>query len=322
MTIFLDEAAVRRLVGMDDALAATEEVFREAGNGRVTNVPRVRVPLNDGTLRITAAVLNYQGYYGVKVSSTTIFGHNAGRVFCLYKEKGGELCAIVQVFAMGALRTGAASGVATRYLSNPDARILGVIGSGRQARTQVEAISKVRTLKEVRVFSRSVNKRAAFCADLKSSFGLDARPVDEAWQAADGAQIIVTSTTSTEPVLLGHWLSPGTHINAIGANYEHRRELDSNAVARACVIATDDREQVQYESTDLAAPVKEGLLSWDKVQSLGDIVAGKGQGRSSRNDITLFKSLGVAIEDVALAIRAYDKAIAQGAGQPLPNLSG
>ena len=105
MTIFLDEMTVLRLVGMKDALEATEEVFCEAGMGNATNVPRVRVPLNDGTLRITAAVLNYRGYYGVKVSSTTVFGHNAGRVFCLYKEEGGELCAIVQVFAMGALRT-------------------------------------------------------------------------------------------------------------------------------------------------------------------------------------------------------------------------
>jgi alanine dehydrogenase len=257
MTIFLDEKTVMRLVGMKDALDATEEVFRETGRGNVTNVPRVRVPLNDGTLRITAAVLNYRGYYGVKVSSTAVFGHNAGRVFCLYKEAGGELCAIVQVFAMGALRTGAASGVATRYLSNENSRVLGVIGSGRQARTQVEAIASVRTIKEVRAFSRSVEKRAQFCQDIKSNLGIEARPVETAQDAVTGCDIVVTSTTSTAPVLLGRWLSPGTHINAIGANYEHRRELDSEAVARADFIATDDTEQVQYESTDLAAPVKE-----------------------------------------------------------------
>lgn len=322
MTIFLDEAAVKRLVTMDDAIAATEEVFRETGKGHVTNVPRVRVPLNEGTLRITAAVLNYCGYYGIKVSSTTIFGHNAGRVFCLYKEKGGELCAIVQVFAMGALRTGAASGVASRYMSNEDSTILGVIGSGRQAKTQVEAIAKVRSLKEVRVFSRSPEKRAQFCLAIKSEFGIDARPVEEPKDAVVGSHIVVTSTTATSPVVLGQWLSPGTHINAIGANYEHRRELDSEAVARACIIATDDKEQVQYESTDLAAPVKEGLLNWDKVIPLGSIVAGASRGRTHRDEITLFKSLGVAIEDVALAIRAYEKALAQNVGQKLPNLSG
>ncbi len=322
MTIFLDEKTVMRLVGMKDALEATEEVFREAGKGNVTNVPRVRVPLNDGTLRITAAVLNYRGYYGVKVSSTTVFGHNAGRVFCLYKEAGGELCAIVQVFAMGALRTGAASGVATRYLSNENSSVLGVIGSGRQARTQVEAIASVRTIKEVRAFSRGQEKRAQFCQDIKSNLGIEARPVETAQDAVTGCDIVVTSTTSTAPVLLGRWLSPGTHINAIGANYEHRRELDSEAVARADFIATDDKEQVQYESTDLVAPVKEGLLGWDKVMPLGDVVAGLVKGRSAKDDITLFKSLGIAIEDVALAIRAYERAMAQGVGERLPDLSG
>ncbi len=322
MTIFLDEMTVLRLVGMKDALEATEEVFREAGMGNATNVPRVRVPLNDGTLRITAAVLNYRGYYGVKVSSTTVFGHNAGRVFCLYKEEGGELCAIVQVFAMGALRTGAASGVATRYLSREDARVLGVIGSGRQARTQVEAIANVRALREVRVFSRSVENREAFCRDITARLGIAAQPVDTPQGAATGCDVVVTSTTATSPVLHGRWLSPGTHVNAIGANYEHRRELDSEAVARAAFIATDDKDQVQYESTDLAAPVKEGHLAWDKVHPLGDVVAGRVTGRTRTEDITLFKSLGVAIEDVALAVRAFEKALAQGIGVKLPNLSG
>jgi alanine dehydrogenase len=322
MTIFLDEKTVLRLVGMSDALEATEEVFRETGKGNVTNVPRIRVPLNDGTLRITAAVLNYRGYYGVKVSSTTVFGHNAGRVFCLYKEQGGELCAIVQVFAMGALRTGAASGIATRYLSNEDAHVLGVIGTGRQAMTQVEAIAGVRTITEVRAFSRSPENRTKFCQDIRSKLGLEARPVEAARDAVTRCDIVVTSTTSTTPVLLGEWLSPGTHVNAIGANYEHRRELDSVAVARAKFVATDDKEQVRYESTDLAAPVKDGLLRWDQVTPLGDVVAGLVKGRSSRDDITLFKSLGIAIEDVALAIRAYEKAIAEGVGERLPNLSG
>lgn len=322
MTIFLDEATVMRLVGMSDALDATEEVFREAGHGNVTNVPRVRVPLNDGTLRITAAVLNYRGYYGVKVSSTTVFGRNAGRVFCLYKEDGGELCAIVQVFAMGALRTGAASGVATRHLANEDASVLGVIGSGRQARTQVEAIAKVRPIREVRAFSREAENRAQFCKEITAQLGIAARPVETAREAVTGCDVVVTSTTATAPVLLGEWLSAGTHVNAIGANYEHRRELDSAAVARARFIATDDTEQVRYEATDLVAPVKEGLLSWDRVVPLGDVVAGRVKGRAAKDDITLYKSLGVAIEDVALAIRAFEKAKAQGIGTPLPDLSG
>ena len=321
MTLFLDEICVAGLLGMDDALEAVEEVFAEVGRGNVTNVPRVRAPLGDGTLRITAAVLNSIGYYGVKVSSTTIFESSAGRVFSLYKAETGALAAIVQVFAMGALRTGAASGVATKYMARADAQCLAVIGTGRQARTQAEAICKVRPITEIRAFSRSAENRERFCRDLAPLAGT-VRGTKFAEEAVDGADIVVTATTATEPVLLGEWLAPGTHINAIGANYEYRRELDLEAVAKAEVIASDDLEQVKYEATDLAAPVAQGLIDWDQVVALGDVVAGNRPGRTSDADITLFKSLGVALEDVALAARAYEQAVEVGAGQKLPDLAG
>lgn len=319
--LFLDEACVRQLVTMEDALAAVEEVFAEQGRGRVFNVPRVRAPVKGGTLRITAAVLSYRGYYGVKVSSTAVFHSNAGRMFCLYREETGELCAVVQVFAMGALRTGAASGIATKYLANPDAAVLGVLGSGRQARTQVDAVCAVRPIREIRVWSPRAASREAFCADVKKTNKIDCLPAESPEQAVRGADVLVTATTATAPVVQGAWLQPGVHLNAIGANYEHRRELDSDTVAAARFIATDDTEQVRYESTDLAAPVAEGRLSWDRVHGLCDVVAGKIKGREAREDITLFKSLGVAIEDVALAARAYEKATRLGIGVTLPDLT-
>jgi ornithine cyclodeaminase/alanine dehydrogenase-like protein (mu-crystallin family) len=321
MTLFIDENCVADLVGMADALEAVEEVFGEVGRGTVTNVPRIRAPLKDGTLRITAAVLNYRGYYGVKVSSTTIFESSAGRVFSLYKAGTGELAAIVQVFAMGALRTGAASGIATKYMARTDASRLGVIGTGRQARTQVEAICKVRPIREILVYSRSDKNRARFCADIAQT-GCQVTPVDSAEAAVRACDVVVTATTATEPVLLGDWLAPGTHINAIGANYEYRRETDSAVMGRTAIIATDDLEQVKYEATDLTAPVAEGIIGWDRVVGLGDIVAGNTSGRESDQDITLFKSLGVALEDVALAACAYEKALDAGIGQKLPDLAG
>lgn len=319
--LFLDEQCVRQLVTMDDALAAVEEVFGEQGRGRVLNVPRVRAPVKGGTLRITAAVLSYCGYYGVKVSSTAVFHSNAGRMFCLYREETGELCAVVQVFAMGALRTGAASGIATKYLANPDAAVLGVLGSGRQARTQVDAVCAVRPIREIRVWSPRPASREAFCEDVKKVNKINALPVDTPEIAVRGADLLITATTATAPLVQGAWLKPGVHINAIGANFEHRRELDTATVAAAHFIATDDTEQVRYESTDLAVPVAEGKLSWDQVHSLGDVVAGTLKGRESRDDITLFKSLGVAIEDVALAARAYEKALKLGIGMTLPDLT-
>lgn len=320
--VFLDEAAVKRLVAMPDALAAVEEVFREHGRGNVLNVPRVRAPVQGGTLRITAAVLSYRGYYGVKISPTTIFHSSAGRMFCLYREGSGELVAIVQVFAMGALRTGAASGVATRYLANPDAAVLAVLGSGRQAATQVDAIASVRTLREIRVYSPNAAHRDAFRAAIANRHAARVIAAAAPQEAVSGADIVVTATTSTAPILRGEWLAPGMHINAIGANLEHRRELDSRAVAAAHFVATDDLEQVRYEATDLVRPVEEGVFDWARVHHLGAVVAGRLAGRTSASDITLFKSLGVAIEDVALAVRAYEKALAQGVGQPLPDLTG
>jgi alanine dehydrogenase len=319
--LFLDEACVRQLVTMEDALAAVEEVFGAQGRGGVFNVPRVRAPVKGGTLRITAAVLSYRGYYGVKVSSTAVFHSNAGRMFCLYREESGELCAVVQVFAMGALRTGAASGIATKYLANPDAAVLGVLGSGRQARTQVDAVCAVRPISEIRVWSPRAASREAFCVDVKKINKINAIPVSSEEDAVRGADVLITATTSTSPVVQGAWLKPGVHINAIGANFEHRRELDSATVAAAKFIATDDTEQVRYESTDLAVPVSEDKLSWDQVHSLGDVVAGKIKGRNARDEVTLFKSLGVAIEDVALAARAYEKALKLGVGMTLPDLT-
>jgi alanine dehydrogenase len=256
MTIFLDEACIAKLVTMRDAIEAVEEVFGELGRGNVVNVPRVRAPLNNGILRISAAVLNYRGYYGIKVSSTSVFGRNAGRLFCLYKEEGGELCAIMQVFGLGALRTGAASGVATRYMARENAHVLGVIGTGRQARTQIEAIANVRPITDVRVFGRDKERRESFCREIKSTHKLNVIAVATAEQAVIDSDIVVTATTSSAPVLFGAWLKPGAHVNAIGANYEHRRELDLKVVERVAVIATDDLEQVRHESSDLADAVE------------------------------------------------------------------
>jgi alanine dehydrogenase len=322
MALFIDERCIAGLLDMEDALGAMEEVFREQGRGNVINVPRLRAPLKGGVLRITAGVLSYRGLYGVKVSSTAVFGRNAGRMFCLYREETGELCAVVQVFGMGALRTGAASGIATKYMSNPDAKVLGVVGSGRQARTQVDAVCGIRRIAEVRVYSPTKENRERFCREIVESHGLRACAVDTPEAAVRGSEIIVSATVSEKPVVLGQWLSRGAHINAIGANYEHRRELDTEVVKTAAFIAVDDPEQARYEATDLVEPVKEGVLSWDRVHSLADVVSGRLKPRALPSDITLFKSLGVAIEDVALAARAYEKALAQKVGVELPDLAG
>ena len=320
MPLFMDEECVTSLVTMDDALEVLDELFREQGRDRVVNVPRVRAPVKGGILRITTAVLSYRGYYGIKISSNAVSSKHVGRLFCLYREDGADLCAIMQVYGMGAIRTGAASGIATKYLANPDAATLGVIGSGPQARTQAQAICKVRPIREIRVYSRTPEHREQFSREIPAVTGVRAVAVESAENAVRGSQVVVTATSSKIPVLSGKWIEPGTHVNAIGANYEHRRELDLDAVAAARFVAADDREQVQYESADLVEAVKNGLLKWDDVHNLSEVVSGRVRGRTSPRDITLFKSLGVAMEDVALAARAYERAVERKAGQPLPDL--
>jgi alanine dehydrogenase len=320
MPLFMDEECVTSLVTMDDALEVLDELFREQGRDRVVNVPRVRAPVKGGILRITTAVLSYRGYYGIKISSNAVSSKHVGRMFCLYKEDGAQLCAIMQVYGMGAIRTGAASGIATKYLANPDAATLGVIGAGPQARTQTLAICKVRPIREIRVYSRTPESRAQFAREIEKETGVRTTAADSAEAAVRNAAVVVTATSSKTPVLLGKWLAPGTHVNAIGANYEHRRELDLDAVAAARFVAADDREQVQYESADLVEAAKSGRLKWDDVHNLSEVVSGRARGRTSPQDITLFKSLGVAMEDVALAARAYERAVERKAGMELPDL--
>ena len=228
----------------------------------------------------------------------------------------------MQVFTLSTMRTGSAIGIDTKYLANPEAELLGVLGAGRQAKTQVEAVAKVRALREIRVFSPTTEHRRQFCDDIERSFEIKAIAVDTPAQAVVESDIIIAATTSRNPVVRGEWLAPGTHINAIGANFESRRELDSAAVAAANFIVTDDLEQARYESTDLIEPVKEGVLAWDRVHGISDVVGGRLRGRASPSDITLFKSLGIAPEDVAFGARVYDRALERKAGVMLPDLAG
>jgi ornithine cyclodeaminase len=179
----------------------------------------------------------------------------------------------------------------------------------------------VRRIDEIRVFGRDADRRSRFCADLVRD-GHPAKPMNTAEEAVRDADIVVTATTATTPVLHGAWLTPGAHVNAVGANYEHRRELDTATVERAAVVVTDDPEQARYEASDLALPAAEGALDWERVRGLDEIVAGTVPGRETHHQITLFESLGVALGDVALVARAYERAVATGAGERLPDLTG
>jgi ornithine cyclodeaminase/alanine dehydrogenase-like protein (mu-crystallin family) len=233
----------------------------------------------------------------------------------LYNGTTGQLLCVLEADHLGRIRTGAASGVATRHLARAEAARVGLIGAGRQARTQLEAVVQVRRISAVKVFSRRSAALREFCRAMSGQLKIEVDPVESAEAAACFGEIVITATTSHEPVIQGEWLTPGTHVNAIGANMASRRELDHGTLARASVIAVDSLEQVREEAGDLIQGISAVARGWKGVTELGQILAGKERGRTDNDEITIFKSTGIAIWDVAVAGYVYRQALARGQGR-------
>lgn len=316
MALFLTEAEVDRLLPMAAAVEVVEAAFREQGSGRATNRPRQRVHAPQGMLHLMAAALPSERALGFK-AYTTIAGQ-ARFHFWLYDLETGGLLAVMEANRLGQRRTGAASGVATRHMAQDDADTLGLFGTGWQAETQLEAVCAVRDIREVRVYSRSAERRGAFATRMTAALGTNVRAVDEPRAAVEGTGIVTTATSSREPVLLGEWLEPGIHLNVVGSNSLLKREVDDAAVERSHVVVVDARDHVRLEGGDLLGALERGRLFPEALIELGEIVAGRTRGRTSPEEITLFKSHGLALEDVAVAAFLYREARAQGIGVELP----
>ena len=240
----------------------------------------------------------------------------------LYEMRTGDLVALIEADYLGQLRTGAASGVATKYLARQNSRIAAIIGTGGQARTQLEAIALVRKLESVRVFGRNPAKREKFSKEMTERLGIPVKAAASSSEAVRGADILCTATTSANPVANGADLAPGVHINAIGANHAHKRELDDEAVASADVIVVDSIEQSRQEAGDLILAFRGDEICWTGVKKLSDVVAGKASGRTSDSEVTLFKSNGIASWDLAAAMKVYTLAQEKKLGRELPLWAG
>jgi ornithine cyclodeaminase/alanine dehydrogenase-like protein (mu-crystallin family) len=225
---------------------------------------------------------------------------------------------MIEADYMGQLRTGAASGVATKYLARENSRVAAIIGTGGQARTQLEAVAAVRKLESARAFGRDAAKREKFCKEMSERLGITVTPCGSAEEAVRGADIVSTATTALQPVVHGADLAPGAHINAIGANHAHKRELDDEAVASADVIVVDSVEQSRQEAGDLIIAFHGDEICWTGVKKLSDVVAGKASGRTSDSEVTLFKSNGIASWDLAVAMKVYALAREKKLGRELP----
>jgi ornithine cyclodeaminase/alanine dehydrogenase-like protein (mu-crystallin family) len=267
-------------------------------------------------LHLMAAALPAANALGLK-AYTTIRGQ-ARFHFWLYELTTGALLAVMEANRLGQRRTGAASGVATRHLALTEAATLGLFGAGWQAESQLEAVCAVRDIREARVYSRSAERREAFAARMSASLGVAVRTVEEPRAAVEGAEIVTTATSSREPVLLGEWLEPGMHLNVVGSNSLLKREVDDAAVERADVLVVDARDHIRLEGGDLLGPLERGRIFPEALRELGEVVAGRTQGRGRPEEITLFKSHGLALEDVAVGAYVYREARAQGIGVELP----
>jgi alanine dehydrogenase len=317
MTLLITEAEVRSLLTMPVALEVVEDSLRQQGNGKLILHPRRRIKMPDNALlHYMAAADTVHGFIGMKLY--TVVRGVARFVVPLFRSTTGEMVALIEADALGQIRTGAASGVATKYLANANARTAAIIGTGYQARTQLEAVAGVRRLERIRAYGRDAERREKFCREMAERIGVAVEPATSGEQAVKGAEILITATSATKVVLEGAWLVPGTHINAMGANWPQKRELDADAVARAGKIVVDSIEQARMEAGDLIQAFGEDSSRWNSVQELSQIVAGKAPGRTSPTEITLFKSNGIATWDLAAAVRVYELATAQGIGKTIP----
>jgi ornithine cyclodeaminase/alanine dehydrogenase len=314
--LYLTERDIRELLDMRTAIEVLEETFRQLADKKATNVPRVRAKASGIVLHSMSAAAEYLGLVGWKCYTTT---HAGARFHVgLYDAASGELVALVEADRLGQLRTGATTGVAVEWMADMSATEMGLFGAGYQAETQLEAVAHVRQLRTAFVYSRNPARRNDFATRMSGRLGIEVIPVDRPQEAAEELPVVVTATTSVEPVFNGNDLAEGALVCAVGSNWPQKSEIDADVIRRADNIVCDSVEACRLEAGDFRDALERGIFSWSKAVELADVVSGRAVGRSNRDSVALFKSVGLAIEDVALGGKALDLARASGMGVELP----
>jgi len=314
--LYLSEADVRELLDMEIALTAVEGAFQHLANGRAQNVPRARVRGERIMLHSMSASADYLGMVGWKCYTTTPRGSRF--LVGLYSSHSGELLALIEADYLGQLRTGAASGVATSILARPDSRLVGLFGTGAQARTQLQAVCLVRRIDHVEVFSRQPDRAELFAEEMGELCRTRIVPRRSPQEVATEKDIVICATTAQTPVFDGRMLTNGTHLNVIGSNHLTKAEVDVTTLQRSDTIVCDSLVQCRLEAGDFVEALDSGAIDWQNLHELADVLCGRAPGRATPEQITLFKSVGLAIEDVALGGRLLELARERQLGQPLP----
>jgi ornithine cyclodeaminase/alanine dehydrogenase len=312
--LFLSDVDVERFLTMHEAIEAVEKAFKELSEGTAVLLPRTTLMLENGSISQMSACLKK-----MKIATTKIFGIFPDNVkyglpttvatLLVNDLKTGKVIAVMDAAYLTAIRTGAVSGVATKYLARKDATIVGIIGCGAQGRTQALAMKEVREVEKIKVYDAVPNRKREFAEEMSKKLGIDITPVDSAEEATRNCDIIITATTSSEPVIKAEWLTSGTHINAIGSYYPHTRELDTKTIVKAKVVV-DLKEAALQEAGDIIIPIKEGAITTGHIYAeLSEVVSGKKAGRVDDREITVFKTVGLAIQDAAATRLVIDKVL-------------
>ena len=314
MALLLRESHVEQLLTMRTTLELIERVHREYSTGHAIDVPRERTRLPKAALHILQGAVPSAGVFGYKAYTSS----REGVRFLVYafNAENGRLDGIVEANRLGMMRTGAAGGVAAKWLAREDAKVAGIFGSGWQAQGQLEALAHVRKLERVKVFSRTAEKVAKFCDTMRRKLSLDVVPATPE-ECVKGSDIVVTITTSATPVFDGEWIAPGTHINAAGSNSLLRQEIDETTVRKADPVVVDSRPSALKEAGDLLPSLEKGRLHAGALTELGEVIAGLRPGRTSPDQVTLFESQGMAMQDLIIAAELVRSARGQGVGEEL-----
>jgi ornithine cyclodeaminase/alanine dehydrogenase-like protein (mu-crystallin family) len=314
--LYLSEDDVAWLLDVPTAIDVVENGFREWQAGRAENQPRRRVASEGAILHVMSAAAPFAGFLGYKAYLTTRL--HARFHVVLYEQAAGMLAAVIEANLLGQIRTGAATGVATRAMARPDAAVVGCFGTGFQARAQLQAVCAVRKIETIEVYSKNEERRTQFAAQMTELCNVPVKAMNMPDEVAAEKDIVITATTSKAPVFDGRVLDEGTHLNVIGSNWLTKSEVDLTTIRRADHIVCDSIEACQVEAGDFVPALESGDLEWSRVHELADVLTGLETGRACPEDITLFKSVGLALEDVAVAAHVLQRARKEGIGQALP----
>ncbi len=326
LVLLLTEKDLKKVLDMKEVIDLMEKAFSAfvKGETEVPLRPIINIKKYRGTMLYMPAYVEPLNSLAVKIVSVypdNIVKHKLPTIYAtiqLNNPETGEPLAFMDGSYITALRTGAATGLATKYLSRKDSKVLGVIGAGKQAFTQVWAVKEVREIETVLVYDVVKDKAEELAEKINERFRIEGRSVETAEKAVEPSDVLIVATTSVKPVLKGEWIKPGTHVNSIGWMGKDARELDTETVKKSKVFV-DSKEAVLAESGDIIIPIKEGAINEGHVYAeLGEVVTGLKKGRVSRDEVTLWKSVGLAVQDAVTAKHAYTKSLQEGVGKHFP----